>query len=1024
MSGFHRSLIAALLVLVPLPVGAEFATREEARAVAGRWLEHRQAGGEEWGAATLNPAVELRRDGRLLGTLFSVKPQGHIVVSAIKELPPIKSFSATSDFDPSAKGYPEMVQDAIQATLVHLEETHGELERLPSHATSNRHRDAWHRLLAGEAIVRDADAVGPLLQSDWHQQEPYWDDCPPGDGGLCVVGCLATAIAQVMNYWRYPEHGQGSFSYSWPGDDSCGGDTEGQQLTAVYDDAYRWDEILQSYAGDYTPTQAAAVAELCYEVGVAFTMDYGHCGSGASPMPAETVLAEHFLYAEGVEFIERASYDADTWWSLVRNELDAFPARVIFYGILSHAIVCDGYTEDGGRFYHMNYGWGGYYDGWFAIDEVTCPWGCDYLQEGMCVGIEPAGFFPVTEPASGAVWTHGESCGPIAWAGSSADSVVVDLFRGKAFVARIVDWTANDGYEIPAVAVDPAWGTGAQFRLKVVGADERFGWTGQFGIYGPDAWTDIAPAPLAAPASGRGAAWADLEGDGLPDLYLVNSQGGNRLLGNQGGGVFVDLSAPPIDDGGYGAGAVWGDHDNDGDPDLYLAKTAGQANRLLRNDGGVFVDVTAGALGEPAYAADAAWADYDGDGRLDLFVAGTYQPDRLFRGEGGDLFVDVSAPPVNDGGCARGASWCDVDDDGDPDLYLVRSNVNRLYRNEGDGLFLERAAAHGLADGGDGRGAAWGDQDNDGDMDLLLVNQDGCVLYLNEGGQFAAASSPLLATARAWRCAAWGDADNDGWLDLYLVAEGENLFCRNVAGLFADATSLLLGDPAAGQSATWADIDADGDLDLALVNDGAPGRLLRNDQSSGNHWLQVDLAGTASNRSAIGARLRLVAGGMVQSRQIGGDAGAHAGSALTAHFGLGTATLVDTLEIRWPSGIVQRSLALAVDTRHAIEESATAVGGNTAGPFALRGNHPNPFNPSTTIRFELPRTARITLSVHDLSGRRVRTLASGERPHPAGPGAVDWNGRDDHGRPLPSGLYFCRLSDGVSIASCKVTLIK
>ncbi len=1023
-------LMSLYLLSMALPALGEVATQAEARRVGERWLERRLSVGEDWGqpgAARITGCRELRRSGRLLGYLLPVEPRGHIVVSPLKELPAVKAFSARTDFDPAEPGYADLIQDALEATLDFLEEAYGSLDDLPPGIAATDHRASWQNLLAGGPAPRDYEIVGPLLQSDWHQMEPFWDDCPPGDGGLCVVGCVATAAAQILNYWRYPQFGDGSHTYYWRGDDSCSGDTEGQYLSAYYGDFYEWDLILQSYLGEYSPAEATAVAELNYEVGVAFNMDYGHCGSGANFLPALTCYAEFFRYAEGVEIIERIWYDAEGWWSEIRAELDAFPPRLMHYGIVGHAIVCDGYMEDEGHYYHMNYGWGGGGDGWYALDDLYCPWGCDYMLEIMCTGIEPAGYFTVTAPAGGEIWTHGEHFGAVEWWGSEADSVVVDLFYGRNLLARIVDWTVNDGAETPAGIVDPAWGTGSQYRVKVVGDDEKFGWSEPFGIYGAGAWADASADPIDDAGRGQAVAWGDCDGDLQPDLYLVNSLDGSRLFGNMGAGLFTDLTAPPLDDDGYGRGAAWADYDNDGDLDLYLAKTAGEANRLFRNDGLFFTEASDGPLADDSYSSDAAWADYDNDGLVDLYIANNYQADRLLHNEGVGVFIDVAAPPLGDAGAGRSLTWIDYDNDGDQDIHLVRYGSNEFYRNDGGGAFTDVSNVSGLSDNGHGFGAAWADYDNDGDPDLYLANDGANKLLRNDAGIFTDVTAPPLDDPGATRGVSWGDYDNDGWLDLYLACEGENRLFRNQEGAgFMGATDPLLGDTGEGQAAAWADFDGDGDLDLYLVNEGQPNRLFQNDDVSGHHWLHADLVGGASNRSAIGARVRLVAGGLAMTRQVGGDAGFHSQNSLTVEFGLGETASADTLEILWPSGLVERHYDVAADARYTyIEDDSSAPGQPDAAPvFALHGNCPNPFNPRTEIRFSLADEARVTLGVYDLSGRLVRALRSGERLYPAGTHSVPWDGRDDAGLGTASGVYLCQLRAGQLAATDKMVLLK
>jgi hypothetical protein len=274
---------------------------------------------------------------------------------------------------------------------------------------------------------------------------------------------------------------------------------------------------------------------------------------------------------------------------------------------------------------------------------------------------------------------------------------------------------------------------------------------------------------------------------------------------------------------------------------------------------------------------------------------------------------------------------------------------------------------------------------------------------------FSNVTTSPLNDAGSGRGAAWGDYDNDGWLDIYLVNNdgGNKLFRNGGDGSFTEATDPTLGDAGAGQGTGFADYDADGDLDLYLVNSNSANHLFRND-NGGPHWVQFDLEGTESNHCGIGAWIHLRAGGQDQYRQVGGDGGYLSRNALTASFGLGSADTIDLLEVRWPCGMEIVYTGVAADARQLLREDVTAVD-TPAAPAALRlTSYPNPFNPSTSIAFELPAAASVELAIYDLSGRRLRGLLADEH-YPAGRHALSWDGRDDAGRALSSGIYFCRL---------------
>ena len=455
-------------------------------------------------------------------------------------------------------------------------------------------------------------------------------------------------------------------------------------------------------------------------------------------------------------------------------------------------------------------------------------------------------------------------------------------------------------------------------------------------------------------------AWGDYDGDGDPDLYVTHD-GPNLLVRNDGSDRFTDVTATPLDDGNNAASAPWGDYDNDGDLDLFLVNYLA-ASKLFRNDGGgAFVDATPPVLGASGPGLGAAWADYDRDGDLDLYVVNYGRPNCLLRNDGGGAFVDATTGPLADAGWELAAAWGDYDDDGDPDLYITNDGPNRLLRNDGGGAFT-RVTGLAIEDGGAGQGAAWGDYDNDGD------------------------------------------------LDLYVTGYGTpNMLLRNDGGdVFTDVTSGPLGDAGNGTGVAWADYDGDGDLDLYFANDGGSNELLRNELAGGAHWLHLDLVGTVSNRSAIGARVRLVAAGVSRIQEVSGGSGYFSQNSLTVEFGLGAAPVADSLVVRWPSGIVQALAGVEADRRLTIvEPAATAVGGERDPELGLDPPAPNPFRRGTTLRFSLPVRAHARLSVHDLQGRRVATLVDGVRE--AGRHSVRWDGRGDGARSARAGVYWARL---------------
>ncbi len=509
-----------------------------------------------------------------------------------------------------------------------------------------------------------------------------------------------------------------------------------------------------------------------------------------------------------------------------------------------------------------------------------------------------------------------------------------------------------------------------------------------------------------------------------------------------------------------------GDYDNDGYLDLSV--TGGSldpetvAKLLYHNDGdGTFTEV--GQASGMAQSGDldnvraAAWADYDNDGDLDLLVVNVRPdfespPSRLYRNNGNGTFTDTW-PSIGGSDHGLGAAWGDYDGDGDQDLYVASEFENdgstvpqpsRLYRNNGNGDFTEVGATAGVGSSGLSRGVAWGDFDNDLDLDLYVVNNGGPNrLYRNDGdGTFTDVAEDAVVDdpkTGFGNTATWVDSDQDGDLDLYV----SNLASSSPSRLFqnsGDGPFVEIGASAGvaqhSGGASWGDFDHDGDLDLYLptvqFSDGGPigwpNALYRN-EGTNNNWLTLNLVGTASNRDAVGTRITAVVDDLRQRRDVEAGSGLFSFHSLSVDFGIGSASIVDSLIIRWPSGVRQVFTDVAVNQSLVITEGtppSTAVreerDNATPQSFMLLQNYPNPFNPETTISFDLPRSQEIELALYNLAGQKAATLAQGRRQ--AGTYTLLWDGRDDAGLDLSSGVYLYRLTAGDRVATRKLLLLR
>jgi enediyne biosynthesis protein E4 len=460
------------------------------------------------------------------------------------------------------------------------------------------------------------------------------------------------------------------------------------------------------------------------------------------------------------------------------------------------------------------------------------------------------------------------------------------------------------------------------------------------------------------------------------DLVKSKGKSKSELYRNDGDGKFTEIGVKAgLSDIGWGMGAAVGDYNNDGFDDIYV--TCLGPDHLFKNNGnGTFTDVTAKAgVSDPRWTTGASFVDYDNDGNLDLFVSNyvdfdinnlpefgqgrtcQYKSipvqcgprglkgagDTLYHNNGNGTFTDVSKKAgVEDpnGFYGLGVISSDFDQDGLIDIFVANdSTPNFHYRNNGDGTFKEIGFPAGTAVNENGSeqgsmGVTVGDYDHDGMLDLFITNfaDEYNTLYHNDGrNSFTDLSYAAKVAAMSLPYVGWGtkffDYDNDGWVDLF-VANGhvypqlpgyrqpKFLHRNNGDGTFTEVSAQfggILTENRASRGVAFGDLDNDGDVDLVIGDLDGPPQLLRNDGGNANNSVLIKTIGVKSNRDGIGARVKILAGDLSQIDEVRSGDSYLSQSDLRLHFGLGKRTKVDLIEVRWPSGVVDKVTGVGVN---------------------------------------------------------------------------------------------------------------
>ena len=468
-------------------------------------------------------------------------------------------------------------------------------------------------------------------------------------------------------------------------------------------------------------------------------------------------------------------------------------------------------------------------------------------------------------------------------------------------------------------------------------------------------FTDVTDkAGIATPCFAMGGAVGDIDNDGWPDLYIT-CLGGNVLYHNNGDGTFTDVTAKAgVADGRWSTGAAFGDYDGDGFVDLMVTN---------------YVDFHLNDLPGFGKSPNCKYRGLDVQcGPRGLKGAG----DVLFHNNKDGTFTDVSkSAGVDDpnGYYGLGVLWADFNNTGKPDIYVANDSTPKfLYKNEGGGKFKDIGLESGTAVSEDGSeqasmGIAIGDYLHNGRPSLFVTNfeNENDLLYRNDGNwNFTEVSYPSGVALPSLPWVKWGDAfvdlDNDGWLDLIAVSgqvypqvdtlpsgggyrEPKLLHMNQTDGTFCDASELAgpaLKERRVSRGLAVGDLFNDGNIDVVVGDlDGSP-MILRNRGVPGRHWVSFELAGTKSNRLALNARIKIVAGGMTQTDEVHSGGSYLSQNDLRVHFGLAAARKIDKVEIHWSSGATDTLENLAADQFYSVLEGHGIVPAEQIRPAPKR----------------------------------------------------------------------------------------
>lgn len=560
-----------------------------------------------------------------------------------------------------------------------------------------------------------------------------------------------------------------------------------------------------------------------------------------------------------------------------------------------------------------------------------------------------------------------------------------------------------------------------------------------------------------------GASWVDVNGDELLDLFICRKD----IFKNLGGGNFVKITNSVPLQGGV-LGNSWSDFDNDGDIDLFVITTnqANATSHLYVNDGnGMFTKILSGDIGDSVNNTGwgCVWGDVNNDTYTDLFLAaafgfgGVNHANRLYYNNGNGTLTRIDSTETTDSLDAFTIPmFSDYDMDGDIDLFIGTGPANSigapdyLYRNLKKELntpyYFSRIDTGIIGtEVVDGQNWNWIDIDNDGDLDGFLTNYSSNILnrlYTCEGPHYyvkqtAAQVGTIVSDMGLWLGNSWGDFDNDGDLDCFITNDAgqSKYYSNNGSGFFTKIDTLALITVGPTYGATIGDYNNDGKLDMFVAGNTSTKGLYLNATPNSNKWINIRCVGSGpasgmTNKSALGTivRIKAVINGIPtwQTREINAQNAFNSMNMLNVHFGIGNASVIDSVIVKWGGGLTQVFTNVMPERFYKLIEGQTLseivigvhqISSEIPGKFTLEQNYPNPFNPVTKIKFSVSQASNVKITVYDITGRTVKQLVNGT--FSPGVYAAEFDGSG-----ISSGTYFYKMETPGYTETKKMILIK